>query len=138
VTTTGRAPDFGTRLRAERGRAKLSLQRLADESGLSKTYLLRLETDADANPSLDVLRRIAECLDTTVADLIGAPATRYVGDESRHTPSLLAFADEAGLSSSELSQLASIRWRKGEEPKSSERWQFILNSLRASQQIDPR
>lgn len=124
------------RLRAERQRAGLSLARLAEETGMSKTYLLRLESDEEANPSLDVLTKVASALDVTVADLLGAPATRFVADEADVPPSLRVFADQESLSPSEFEQLASIRWRRGETPSTPERWQFILNSLRASRQFD--
>ncbi len=103
---------------------------------MSKTYLLRLETDPETNPSLDVLRRIAEALDVTVADLIGAPATQFVGDEVDVPTSLRVFADQSKLSKSEFDLLASIRWRRGEAPQTPERWQYILTSLRASRQLD--
>lgn len=128
---------FKDRLRTERNRAGLSLARLADETGMSKTYLLRLETDDGANPSLEVLSRLAEALDVTVADLIGTPITRFVADEAEVPQSLRVFADETKLSHGEFEQLASIRWRRGETPATAERWQFILNSLRASRQFDP-
>jgi transcriptional regulator with XRE-family HTH domain len=124
------------RLRAERSRAGLSLARLAEETGMSKTYLLRLESDDDANPSLDVLTKVAGALDVTVADLLGAPATRFVADDAEVPASLRVFADQESLSPSEFEQLASIRWRRGEIPETPERWQFILNSLRASRQFD--
>jgi transcriptional regulator with XRE-family HTH domain len=124
------------RLRAERQRAGLSLARLAEETGMSKTYLLRLETDDDANPSLDVLTRVASALDVTVADLLDAPATHFVADDADVPPSLRVFADQESLSPSEFDQLASIRWRRGETPTNPQRWQFILNSLRASRQFD--
>ena len=125
------------RLRQERNRAGLSLARLADETGMSKTYILRLETDPETNPSLDVLRRIADALDVTVADLIGAPATQFVPDDADVPGSLRAFADQAKLSKGEFDLLASIRWRRGETPQTPERWQYILTSLRASRQLDP-
>ena len=104
---------------------------------MSKTYLLRLETDPETNPSLDVLHRIADALDVTVADLIGAPATQFIGDEADVPTSLRVFADQAKLSRSEFDLLASIRWRRGETPETPERWQYILTSLRASRQLDP-
>jgi len=129
-------PSFTARLRLERQRAGMSLARLAEETGMSKTYLLRLERDAGANPSLEVLRRIAEALDVTVADLLGAPATRFVADAADVPPSLRVFADEERLSPRDFEQLASIRWRRGEVPTSSARWRFILQSLRASRQFD--
>lgn len=126
------------RLRLERQRAGISLARLAQETGMSKTYLLRLESDDEANPSLDVLTRIARALDVTVADLLGAPATRFVADDADVPTSLRVFADEHDLSPRDFEQLASIRWRKGETPSTSERWRFILQSLHASRQFDDR
>ena len=64
------------------------------------------------------------------------PATRFVADEADVPPSLRIFADEQSLSPRDFEQLASIRWRKGEVPTSSERWRFILQSLQASRQFD--
>lgn len=129
-------PELRGRLRRQRERMNQSLTDLADAAGVSKTYLLRLETDQDANPSLDVLRRIADALDTTVADLIGGPVVRYSRDDADITASLRAFADEVKLTEREFELLASIRWRKAEEPQTSERWRYILDSLRASRSLD--
>jgi XRE family transcriptional regulator of biofilm formation len=139
LNSIGMAADatrIGPRLRAERTRAGLSHARLAQLTGLSKTYLVRLETDPASNPSLEVLHRIADALDITVADLIGAPQTQFEPDDATIPPSLRAFADQAKLSQREIRTLASIRWRKGEEPQTEERWRFILDSLRASRQLD--
>jgi len=126
----------GKRLKRQRLRAGLSLAELAEATGISKTYLVRLESDAGGNPSLDVLRRIAEALDITVADLVGAAAVRFADNEAPIPPSLRAFADEVSLSDRDLSMLASIRWRKGEEPLTSVRWRYVLDSLRASKALD--
>lgn len=129
-------PDLGQRLKRQRARARLSLAELAESTGISKTYLVRLESDTTANPSLDVLRRIAQALDTTVADLVGSPAIQFDEQEATISPSLRAFADEAELPMRELQMLASIRWRKGEEPRTSARWRYVLDSLRASRSLD--
>ena len=128
----------GERIRAERERSRASLAKLADMTGLSKSYLVRLETDAASNPSLEVLYRIAEALDTTVADLLGHAPVRIEPNELPIQSSLRAFADEAGLSTRDLQMLASIRWRKGEEPQTPERWRYVLNSLKMSKQLDDR
>jgi XRE family transcriptional regulator, master regulator for biofilm formation len=132
------ATRIGPRLRGERRRAGLSHARLAQLTGLSKTYLVRLETDPASNPSLEVLHRIADALDVTVADLVGTPRVQFEPGDAPIPPSLRAFADQAELSQRELRTLASIRWRKGEEPQTQERWRFILDSLRASRQLDER
>jgi transcriptional regulator with XRE-family HTH domain len=124
------------RIRQARRRTGLSFAQLAGMTGLSKSYLVRLETDPTSNPSLEVLRRIADALDITVADLIGAPKLEFAVEDAGVPPALRAFADEARLTKRELDMLASIRWRKGEEPRTRERWRFILDSLRASRTFD--
>ena len=105
-------------------------------TGLSKSYLVRLETDPTSNPSLEVLRRVADALDITVADLVGAPKLEFAIEDADVPPTLHAFADDARLTKRELDMLASIRWRKGEEPRTRERWRYILDSLRASRTFD--
>lgn len=127
---------FGQRLRRERDKAGLSLAQLADLTGISKPYLVKLENEP-SNPSLQLLGRLADALDVTVADLLGGP--RYRVDESTIVvpPQLRAFADEVGLSSAEVRTLASIKFRKGDEPRSTERWAYIYNSLRLSRGLDP-
>jgi transcriptional regulator with XRE-family HTH domain len=132
----GSSETFGDRLRRERDKAGMSLAQLAQASGISKAYLVRLENEP-SNPSLQLLARLAEALDVTVADLLGGARYR-ADDESLAIPPLLrSFADDAGLSSAETRTLASIRFRKGDEPRSVERWEYIYNSLRLSRGLDP-
>lgn len=126
---------IGRRVREEREKAGLSLARLAAASGLTKAYLVRLETHG-GNPSIEVVAQIAEALDLTAADLLGGPIIRYVGDDEQISPSLRAFADEARLSSSDLSMLASIRWRNERPPQTAERWRYVYRSLLMSREID--
>jgi transcriptional regulator with XRE-family HTH domain len=126
---------LGRRVREEREKAGLSLAQLADASGLTKAYLVRLENQT-ANPSMEVVARVAEALDLTIADLVGGPVIRYVGDDSDVTPSLRAFADQAHLSSSDVAMLASIKWREGEQPRTADRWQYVYRSLQMSRNID--
>jgi transcriptional regulator with XRE-family HTH domain len=129
------ARSIGRRVREEREKAGLSLSQLAEASGLTKAYLVRLENQA-GNPSLEVVAQIADALDLTVADLVGGPVIRFVGDDADVTPSLRAFADQAQLSSSDVKMLASIRWREGERPQTLERWQYVYRSLLMSREID--
>jgi transcriptional regulator with XRE-family HTH domain len=126
---------FGARLRKERDKAGLTLAQLADLTGVSKPYLVKLENEP-SNPSLQLLARLAEALDVTVADLLGGPRYRVDDEDLDVSPLLQSFADDAGLSSPELRTLASIRFRKGDEPRSTERWEYIYNSLRLSRGLD--
>ena len=126
----------GERVRAEREKAGFSTAQLARAAGLSKAYIVRLE-NAGTNPSLGVLGQIANALDITVADLVRGPAVRLEDGEMDVSPSLRLFADEAGLSSAEIRTLASIKWRRGEQPRSPERWRYIYDSLRLSRSLEP-
>lgn len=125
----------GERVRREREKTGLSLAQLADAAGLSKAYLLKVE-NGGTNPSLGVLGQIADALDITIADLVGGPTVRFDVDDTDVPPSLRAFADEAKLTSTEIRTLASIRWRRGEEPRTPERWRYIFHSLQLSRSMD--
>jgi transcriptional regulator with XRE-family HTH domain len=57
------------RLRAERGIAQ---ERLAHDAGVDRAYLSKLER-AQANPSLDVLERLIEPLESELTDLFRTP-----------------------------------------------------------------
>jgi transcriptional regulator with XRE-family HTH domain len=125
----------GRRMREEREKAGLSLAQLAQRSGLTKAYLVRLENQG-GNPSVEVVTQIADALDLTAADLLGGPVIRFVEDQREIPPSLRAFADEEHLTSSDINMLASIRWRNQQPPRTAERWRYVYRSLLMSREID--
>jgi transcriptional regulator with XRE-family HTH domain len=126
---------IGRRVREEREKAGLSLAQLAAVSGLTKAYLVRLETQG-GNPSVEVVTQVADALDLTAADLLGGPIIRWVGDTPEIPPLLRVFADQANLTSSEVNMLASIKWRDQEAPQTVERWEYVYRSLLLSRGID--
>jgi transcriptional regulator with XRE-family HTH domain len=130
------AAQVGQNVRKQREKAGLSLAQLAAMTGISKAHLVRLETKP-SNPSLGILSQIADALDLTVADLVGGPKLTYQPENNKAVPpSLLRFADEMGLNSSERRTLESIRFRDGEPPRTVERWRYIYESLRLSERLD--
>jgi transcriptional regulator with XRE-family HTH domain len=124
---------IGQRVRAERDKAELTHAELAALTGLTKSYLVRLETTG-GNPTIEALAAIAHALDLTIADLVQSP--RLTSEETQLGPSLRAYADANGLTSADVRMLASIRWRNGDEPRSEERWRYIHDSLRLSKALD--
>lgn len=129
----------GQRVRAEREKLRLSLSQLAERTGLTKAYLVRLE-NRGGNPTLQALAAIADALELTVADLIGGPKLMFDSEEADQVdlpPSLRAYADEYRINSSDVKLLASMKWRQGERPRTPERWRFIHDSIRASRSFDP-
>lgn len=107
---------------------------LADAANVSKGYIYTLETGDMDNPSLDVLLKIANALDCTIADLSGEPKT-VAKDTSTVIPeSLLRFAKQkrrAGekLTDDDLQSLARTQFR-GKRPETVEDWAYLYEFLK--------
>ena len=63
--------DLAMNLKAIRAEKGLAQQRLASDAGVDRTVVSKIER-AKTNPSLDVLLRLANQLDTTLAHLLKA------------------------------------------------------------------
>jgi transcriptional regulator with XRE-family HTH domain len=55
------------RLRLQRG---LSQRALAQRTRVSQAFIAQLETEADSNPTLATLRRLAKALKTTLVEVV--------------------------------------------------------------------
>lgn len=62
---------FARKLHDLRIRHKLSLQDVADKVGISKAHVFNLEKGITANPSMDLVVKLAELYRVRVADLVG-------------------------------------------------------------------
>ena len=62
---------FARKLHDLRIRHKLSLQEVADKVGISKAHVFNLEKGITANPSMDLVVKLAELYRVRVADLVG-------------------------------------------------------------------
>lgn len=113
----------------------MSLNQLAERSGVSKGYLSALENEehGDRRPSGETLYAIAEALGVTMSDLMGRRL--LTEGDADIPPSLKEFAEEAGLPQRDIAMLAAIEFR-GERPKSKERWSYIYNAIRTSADLD--
>lgn len=119
-----------TSLRESTGLTKAELSRRAQ---VSPAYLSELEGGQGRRPSGDVLFRISQALDVTVAELLGRElAPPEPGDVPE---SLEAFAKERKLASADVRMLASIRFR-GDPPNTSRRWAMIYDAIVASRAFD--
>jgi transcriptional regulator with XRE-family HTH domain len=59
------------RLRTWREKRGLTQVQLAEKAQLSQEYIARLEGGSKANPSLEVLVKLAKALKVTVGELVG-------------------------------------------------------------------
>src|SRR5688572_31784638 len=101
------------RLRRFRESKGLSLDELATQAKLSKTYLWELEKDTagEKKPSADVLLRIASALSVTIADLLALPTVQDKQQTVELPSALRDFRDrmialQAPLSEDDLRDLA--------------------------------
>lgn len=120
----------GERIRALRTERGLSLGELARQAQSSKAHLSQIENGLVANPSAQLLYRIASALGTTVAGLLGQPAAEH-GPDVAISEVLQQFARQAGLSDDEVEMLARIRYR-GRQPQTLEDWQYLYESIKRS------
>lgn len=124
------------RLRDARKDAGLTLEQLAEAANVSKTYLWDLENDVFGNkkPSADVLLKIAEALQTTIADLLSLPSVRVNHTKIDITRSLVEFKDwmsqiSEPLSDEDFKDLATMRFRGG-QPKTKDDWYDLYRTLK--------
>jgi XRE family aerobic/anaerobic benzoate catabolism transcriptional regulator len=66
------AADVGRKVRLGRAKRGMSRRQLAEESGTSERYLAQIESGA-GNPSLLVMRAVAEALELPIAELLPQP-----------------------------------------------------------------
>ena len=62
---------FAAKLKELRMKKKASLQQVADAAGTSKAHVFDLEKGTSANPSKDLLLKLAKYFQTSVSELIG-------------------------------------------------------------------
>lgn len=124
---------LATRLTALRESAGLTKAELSRRAQVSPAYVSELEGGQGRRPSGEVLFRIAEALDVTVAELLGRKLAPP--EPGGVAASLEAFAKERKLSRADVRMLASIRFR-GDPPSSSRRWAMIYDAIVASRAFD--
>lgn len=129
--------NIGNRIKKYREDLKMTLPDLAAKAGVSKSYLWQLEEKKVENPTLDILVKIAEALDKTVAELThGEPLIRPSGQPVRELPaSLKKFIEQQKkmnqpLTEDEIRMLAGIHYR-GKRPTNIEDWQTIYQVIKS-------
>ena len=126
----------GKRIRALRIEKGMSLPDLAEKAGVSKGFLSQLENDEDANPSLDLLNKVAKALGVTLAtllDLDSTKARRIIPEELE--PGLKDFIEESHSQKNPLDEgilqaLYVLQQREGQPQKSKEKWRWLYESIK--------
>lgn len=124
-------------LKRIRHQKQMTQPALAEAAEVSKGYVYMLESGEMTNPSLDILLKIANALDCTLADLSGEPkvVAKLASTTSIEIPeSLLRFAKQkrrAGekLTEDDLLSLARTQFR-GKRPQTTEDWAYLFEFLK--------
>ena len=112
MVTEATLASIGERLRAARDRAGLTLDQLAEATGLSKAHLSRLES-SERQPSIAALLDVSATLGVSVNVLLGedrdgAPLSISAGTEPRHEANGLAIVARSGFPGSSAIEALSI------------------------------
>jgi transcriptional regulator with XRE-family HTH domain len=126
---------IGERLKEYRKSLGMSQADLARKSSVSAAYVSELESGLGKRPSGEILLRLANALEVTIADLLGQVIRPGDGDPPVPDSSLLEFAKERRLPRSDVEMLASIRFR-GDPPRTSRRWAMIYDTIVTSRTLD--
>ena len=126
---------IGDRLKEYRKSLGMSQADLARKSSVSAAYVSELESGLGKRPSGEILLRLANALEVTIADLLGQDIRPGDGDPPVPDSSLLEFAKERRLPRSDVEMLASIRFR-GDPPRTSRRWAMIYDTIVTSRTLD--
>lgn len=62
---------FARELTVLRAKRKISLQKLAEEIGVSKTHIWQLEKGVTEAPSLEIVKKIADFFNVSIQSLVG-------------------------------------------------------------------
>jgi transcriptional regulator with XRE-family HTH domain len=126
----------GKRIATLRQMKGLSLPELADRAGISKGYLWQIENESGPNPSLGVLTKVAEALETTVAGLLGRPGVRarQAPIPEALPPGLKEFLDEQKRRGAPVAEdivwaLASLKAR-GRKTTTKDDWAFLYEAIK--------
>jgi len=126
---------LGDRIKRYRKELGMSQADLARKAKVSAPYISELESGQGKRPSGEILLRLADALEVTIAELLGQDIRPGDGDPPVPDPSLLDFAKERKLAKSDVTMLASIRFR-GEPPRTARRWAMIYDTIVTSRSLD--
>ena len=111
----------------------LSVNSLAQSSGVSVAYIHQIENGTKQNPTGAVLQKLALALGVSVADLLGAPTKGLKEALEEAPPSLKSWAKRRGkamgLKPEDIEALKTIVFR-GRRPHKEEDWELIFLILK--------
>ena len=115
---------IGPHVRKLRENKGWSLTRLADEAGISRSYLAQIEY-GESTPTAEKIYQLADALGVFPSELLGEHPEEKVVPES-----LRQFAEQEDLEPQDIQMLAQIELR-GKRPSTVEEWKAIYSVISA-------
>jgi transcriptional regulator with XRE-family HTH domain len=117
---------IGTRIRSRRRQLGLTLAIVAERAEVSVPYVANLE-HGRGNPTVDRLRRIAEALETSLAELVGEEVAGGLDGSLAGLPPEVAVFSRTERFASEVEELAQRRNERPEDVR-----QQLLSAIAAA------
>ena len=119
--------EFGVKVRQRRCEEGWSQEKLAQAVGISRNYLSQIERGKATNLSWQVMNRLTATLGLQ-EDASHHSATS-LDEKMALPPSLVAFAQKAGLPTDDVLMLARLKYR-GQQPTTPEKWELLYNVIK--------
>ncbi|MDX8044506.1 helix-turn-helix transcriptional regulator [Gracilibacillus sp. S3-1-1] len=71
---------IGSNIKEIRKMRKLTLSELADKANISKSYLSNIERDLNENPSVHIIKKLADVLNVEIVTLLGEETQPFISD----------------------------------------------------------
>jgi len=136
MATETAVTQFGERLRVAREHARLTLDQVASETGLSKAHLSRLES-AERQPSVAALVELSRALGVAISALLGEGGGEdrlmiATGTEARHEANGLSVATRSGYPGSSTIEALNVLVAPDRAPSpparhQGEEWLYVLH-----------
>ena len=128
--------NIGDNIKKYRQIRGLTMPDLATKAGVSKAFLWEIESGKSKRPGAEMLFKIAEALDVTIAHLMGKEPGKEAMDliEPEINDGLRAFINERKVQGSpldpeEIKSLSYVQLRGG-RPTTKEQWSLVYGMLK--------
>ncbi|NKB70822.1 MAG: helix-turn-helix domain-containing protein [Candidatus Latescibacteria bacterium] len=127
--------EIGSNVKKYRQIRGITLPDLAQQAGVSKAFLWEIESGKSKRPGAEVLFKIAEALNVTIAHLMGKAVNREAPNliEPEINEGLRAFINERKVQSrpldpEDIKSLSFVQLRGG-RPTTKEQWALVYGML---------
>lgn len=123
----------GKRIANLRKLKNLTLPELAEKSGVSKGYISQLENEIIISPSVDTLKKLADAMDVTIADILELQKVNAINIPEIKDKTLEEFLEERRRGGNPVPEdiiraLTQVKTRK-KGAMSKEDWAYLCETI---------